>query len=69
MAKYQHKGILFEKDLDKAFYNYSIAAKCGLYEGYFGMLLIASEKGDIELEKEIYKQALSHNFTLPGVIQ
>lgn len=69
MAKYQHDGILFEKNIDEAFKNYKIAASCSLYDGYFGMLLIASEKHDVELEKQIYKEALLKGFKLPGIIE
>lgn len=69
MADLLHSGTLFEKDPDSAFKNYRIAAKCGLEEGYFGMLLLASESGRYELEKEIYEEAKKKGFTLPGVVK
>lgn len=69
MAKCRHKGILFEKNDDIAFENYSKAALCGLEEGYYGMLLIASEKGDKEKTKVIYESAKKKGFILPGIVE
>lgn len=69
MAKLLHKGILFPKDRVASFNNYKKAARCNLEEGYFGMLLLASEDGSYELEKEIYEEAKKKGFILPGVIK
>lgn len=69
MAKCQHKGILFEENREKAFENYKKAAKCGLYEGYYGMFLMASEDGDYPLQKTIIEEAEKRGFHLPGIIE
>lgn len=69
LANLKKDGILFEKNLKEAFENYKMAAECNLKEGYFGMLLIASEKGNEELQKEIYQKAIKNNIELPGIIK
>ncbi len=69
MAYYQHHGILFEKNEKEAYQNYSIAARCGLYDGYYGMFLLACEHHDVQLEKQIYHQAEENGFKLPGIIE
>ncbi len=68
-GKLQHRGILFEKNEKEAFENYKIAAKCGMEDGYYGMLLLASEQGDITLAKEVYKDAMRNGISLPGVVE
>jgi len=69
MGKLQKEGILFEKDLEKASKNLTIAANCGLKEAYFQLLLMASEAHDIEKEKAIYIQAMFHQIYLPGIVE
>lgn len=69
IANLYYKGILFEKNIDKAYENYKIASSCHLKEGYFGMLLIAVEKGDFNLQKEIIEKAKKDNIELPGIVE
>lgn len=69
IGRLKKEGILFEKNTEEAFESYRIAADCNLKEGYFGMLLIASEKQDYELEQQIYKEAIEKGIELPGIIK
>jgi TPR repeat protein len=69
IAKQYHYGLIFEKNRKKAFHHYEIAAKCGLEDGYFGMLLMASEDKDIVKERNIYLSALIRGISLPGVVE
>jgi TPR repeat protein len=69
IAECYHHGNLFPKDPDKAYENYFLAAKSGIKEGYFGMLLLASEEGNEKLEMEIYEEAKEKGIVLPGVIK
>ena len=68
-AKLQHHGILFEENKEEAFSNYKIAAQCGLNDGYYGMLLLASEQGNIKLARQVYNEAKEHGVYLPGVVE
>lgn len=67
MAKCQHYGIVFEKNRQKAYENYAKAAGCGMMEGYYGMLLMASEDRDIQRQKNIYEKAKENGIELPGI--
>ena len=69
MAKCQHYGILFEQNRKSAFEYYKKAALCQRKEGYYGMLLMACEDGDTDLEEEIYKEAKKRGFLLPGIVE
>lgn len=69
IAKQYHFGEVFEINRKKAFHHYHIAAKCGMQDGYFGMLLMASEDKDIEKERSIYLSALIRGIPLPGVVE
>ncbi len=69
LGKYRKEGILFEKDRKKAEECFRIAANCHLKEGYFQLLLMASEDHNIPKENGIYGEALFHGIKLPGVIE
>ncbi len=69
LGRCYHDGGLFKKDMGKAYDYFSMAAKSGLKDGYFGMLLIAAENHDIELERKIYLMALDCGVELPGVVE
>lgn len=69
IANCYHEGSLFPKDIKLAYKYYSLAAKSGLKNGYYGMLLIAAESHDVELEKRIYQEAFKQGLVLPGVIE
>ena len=64
-----HDGVLFHKDIKKAYEYFTLSAKSGVKDGYFGMLLIASEMGDVELERRIYREAMHDGVVLPGVVE
>ncbi|MCR4698505.1 MAG: hypothetical protein K5762_03970 [Bacilli bacterium] len=68
-GRLQHRGILFEKNEKEAFKNYHIAALCSLADGYYGMLLLASELGDITLARQVYEEANKNGISLPGVVE
>lgn len=69
MGKLRKDGILFKKNREEAYRNFEVAARCGLEEGYFNLLLMASEDHDYEKEKKIYRTALVRGISLPGVVQ
>lgn len=69
MAKCYHNGTLFVRDLERAEKYYWKAAKSGLKEGYFGLLLIACQNGDIQKERNIYTLALNSGCRLVGVVE
>lgn len=69
LGKLYFHGELFKKDLDKAYENFSLAAKCNVKEGYFGMLLVSAIQGKIEQEKEVYQMAKENGIELPGVVE
>lgn len=67
MAKCQHYGNVFEKNRKQAFENYKKAAQSGMMEGYYGMLIMASEDRDKDLQERIYNQAKERGIELPGI--
>lgn len=69
MGRCLRLGDLFEKDEKESFLHYQKASKLGEKDGYYWMLLLASQKHDIELERRIYQEAKLHGVFLPGVIE
>lgn len=69
IAKCLQYGIVFDSNRKLAFEYYEKASKAGLKDGYYGMLLMASEDNDIEKQKEIYQKAKENGIELPGIIQ
>lgn len=69
IAKCYHNGYLFEKDLNKAYTYYSLAANKGNRAGYVGMIEVDADLGDKERQIEDYKKASENGFSLPGVIE
>lgn len=69
MAKCLHKGYLFIQDRQKAYENYKKAARSGLREGFYGMLLITCEDGDIEKQNKIITEAGLAGYDLYGMIK
>ena len=69
MGKLQYRGELFPLNRKEAYQSFSMAAKCGLPDGYFYMLLIASEDHDVDLEKKIMEEARKAHIELPGVVE
>lgn len=69
IAKCYHIGYLFEKNLEKAYTYYSLAANKGERKGYIGMIEIDADLGNKEKQKQDYLKAQEAGFSLPGVIE
>lgn len=67
-AKLKHQGIVYEKDIDKAYEYYKKAAHSGLQDGYYGMIQIDIERGDSRKQQEDYDEATKKGFHLPGIV-
>lgn len=67
-AKLHHKGILYKKDLNKAYQYYRKAADKNLKDGYFGMIMVDIETNNLKQQKKDYEEALQKGFKLPGII-
>lgn len=67
-AKLHHKGIIYKKDLAKAYQYYKKAADKNLKDGYFGMIMIDIETNNLTQQKKDYEEATKKGFKLPGLI-
>lgn len=69
IAKCYHYGIVFNQDKEKALDYYKKAALSNNQDGYYGLLYMYSENQEYNKEKQIYKEAISKGFNLPGVVE
>lgn len=64
-----HDGILFEKNMEKAYEAFYQASRLHEPSGYFGRLLRQSEKGNLKGEMETIEKAKEDGIFLPGYIE
>lgn len=67
-ARLHQLGIVYEKNLDKAYQYYKKAADSKLVEGYRGMMEIDIETGNKKQQVEDYEEAEKKGFHLPGIV-